>query len=206
MGETMLAVEKLKENFGSEIVEVTETAGQVSVTVRRDRIVDILRFLHNDGELLFDHLADLCGVDWLGKKTPRFEVVYNLFSIRYKRYIRIKAQVPEEDPRIDSVAHIWKTANWLERECYDMFGIVFEGHPDLRRLLMPEDWEGYPLRKDYPLFLEEDQEWKGFKELKQKARELAVYDWYPMLLEKDKAEEASQAEAAAQEEGHGTNA
>ncbi len=206
MGEDMLAVEKLKEAFGGDIIQVTECAGQVAVIVRRDRIVDILRFLHDDGELLFDHLADLTAVDWSGKKTPRFEVVYNLFSIRYKRYLRIKAQVPEEDPRIDSVTCIWKTANWLERECYDMFGIIFEGHPDLRRLIMPEDWQGHPLRKDYPLFLEEDQEWPGYQEVKKKARELAVYDWYPMLLEKEKAEEAAQAEAEAQEAGHGTNA
>ena len=200
----MSVVEKLKEQFPEEILEVTECAGQVSVTVRRERILEIMRFLHDEGDLRFDHLADLCGVDWLGRKTPRFEVVYNLFSIRYKRYLRVKAQVPEEDPRIDSVTSIWKTANWFERECYDMFGIVFEGHPDLRRVLMPEDWEGYPLRKDYPLFLEEDQEWQGYKELKQKARELAVYDWYPNLL-KQEAEEASP-EAAHQEEGHGTNA
>ncbi len=197
----MLAVEKLQENFPDEIIEVTECAGQVAVTVRKDRIVEILRFLHDDGELLFDHLADLTAVDWLGKKQPRFEVVYNLFSIRYKQYIRIKAQVSEEDPHIDSVCSIWKTANWFERECYDMFGIIFDGHPDLRRLLMPEDWEGHPLRKDYPLFLEEEQEWKGYKELRKKARELAKYDWYPLLLEKEedakKVADSSESEAAA---------
>ncbi len=194
----MLAVEKLQENFPHDIIEIKECAGQVSVTVQRDRIVDILRFLHDDGELLFDHLADVTAVDWLGKKEPRFEVVYNLFSIRYKQFIRIKVQVPENDPRVDSVTCIWKTANWLERECYDMFGIVFEGHPDLRRILMPEDWEGYPLRKDYPLFLEEEQEWKEYKKLRQKARELAQYDWYPMLAEKEKEEAGSpESEAAA---------
>ncbi len=183
----MLAVEKLQESFPNDIIEVSEYAGQAAVIVRKDRIVEILQFLHDDGELLFDHLADLTAIDWLGKKQPRFEVVYNLFSIRNKQYIRIKAQVSEEDPHIDSVCSIWKTANWLERECHDMFGIIFDGHPDLRRLLMPEDWQGYPLRKDYPLFLEEDQEWKGYKELRKKSRELAKHDWYPLLLERDKA-------------------
>ena len=195
----MVAVEKLKERFPNEIVRVEESAGQTAVVVRRDKIVDILRFLHQgDVELSFDHLADLTAVDWLGKKKPRFEVVYNLYSIRNKQYLRIKAQVPEEDPRLSSVTCIWKTANWFEREVYDMFGIVFEGHPDLRRLIMPEDWEGYPLRKDYPLFLEPEQEWPGYARLREKARDLAQYDWYQRVPmgEGQKGEE----------EGHGSNA
>ncbi len=196
----MLAVEKLQERFPEEIIEVFESAGQTVVVVRREKIVDILNFLHGDVELLFDHLADLTAIDWLGKKTPRFEVVYTLYSIRYKQYLRIKAQVPEDDPRLPSVTSIWKTANWFEREVYDMFGLVFEGHPDLRRLLMPEDWEGYPLRKDYPLFLEPDKEWPVYRELREKARELARFDWYPTLIEHDQAEEVTE------EEGHGANA
>ncbi len=197
----MLAVEKLKERFPDEIVKVFESAGQTVVIVRREKIVDILRFLHGDVELLFDHLADLTAVDWLGKKTPRFEVVYTLYSIRYKQYLRIKAQVPEEDPSIDTVTSIWKTANWFEREVYDMFGLVFRGHPDLRRLLMPKDWEGHPLRKDYPLFLEPEKEWPTYKELREKTRELARYDWYPTLLEREKSEGA-----ASEEADHGANA
>ena len=197
----MLAVEKLKERFPEDLLEVFESAGQTVVVVRRERVVDVLRFLKEDVELLFDHLADLTAVDWLGKKTPRFEVVYTLYSIRYKQYLRVKAPVPEDDPKIQTVSHLWKTANWFEREVYDMFGLLFEGHPDLRRLLMPDDWEGYPLRKDYPLFLEPEKEWPTYKELREKTRELARYDWYPTLLERDKA-----AERATEEEGHGANA
>ncbi len=201
----MDAVERLQEKFASEIVSVGESAGQTYVTVKREKIFDILKFLHDSGELLFDHLADLTAVDWYQKKTPRFEVVYNLYSIRYKQFLRIKAQVPEEDPRITSVSSIWKVANWFEREVYDMFGIVFEGHPDLRRLLMPEDWEGFPLRKDYPLFLEPEKEWSGFKELKEKARRLAPYDWYQRVPGEPLPGQAKE-EVSQEGEGHGTSA
>ena len=197
----MLAVEKLQERFPDEIVRIEESAGQTAVVVRREKVVEILRFLHDDVELLFHHLADLTAVDWLGKKTPRFEVVYNLYSIRYKQFLRVKAQVPEDDPCIDTVTSIWKAANWFEREVHDMFGIVFEGHPDLRRLLMPEDWEGYPLRKDYPLFLGPEQEWKGYEELRQKARELGAYDWYARVPQGEEA-----LKKVAEEEGHGSDA
>ena len=197
----MSAVERLQEKFPGEIVEVGESAGQTFVVVKREKILDILRFLHQSGDLLFDHLADLTAVDWLKKKTPRFEVVYNLYSIRHREYLRVKAQVPEEDPRIASVTPIWKVANWFEREVYDMFGIVFEGHPDLRRLLMPEDWEGFPLRKDYPLFLSPEEEWRGLVELKEKARRLAPYDWYQRV-----PPGAQEPEEEPEEEGHGASA
>jgi len=201
----MLAIEKLQEKFPEEILEVGEVAGQTFVIVKREKIFDILKFLHESGELLFDHLADLTAVDWFKKKTPRFEVVYNLYSIRYKQFLRVKAQVPEEDPRIASVTPIWKVANWFEREVYDMFGIVFEGHPDLRRLLMPEDWEGFPLRKDYPLSLPPEQEWQGLVELREKARRLAPFDWYQRVPGK-KEEAAGEEGQAAEEGGHGASA
>ncbi len=201
----MSAVERLQEKFPEEIIEVGESAGQTYVIVKRERILDILKFLHDAGDLLFDHLADLTAVDWYKKKTPRFEVVYNLYSIRYKEFLRIKAQVPEEDPRITSVTSIWKVANWFEREVYDMFGIVFEGHPDLRRLLMPEDWEGFPLRKDYPLFLKPEEEWRGLVELKEKACRLASFDWYQRVPGELEAAEEGKTEAA-EGEGHGASA
>ncbi|AEH45487.1 NADH (or F420H2) dehydrogenase, subunit C [Thermodesulfatator indicus DSM 15286] len=177
----MLAIEMLKENFPDEIIEEGESAGQPYVVVKKEKIVEILRFLHDKPELLFDHLADLTAVDWFKKKTPRFEIVYNLFSIRYKQFLRVKAQVSEEDPQIDSVTSIWKVANWFEREVYDMFGITFKGHPDLRRLIMPEDWQGYPLRKEHPLALEGESEWQEYKKLKEKAKEFAQYDWYQRI-------------------------
>lgn len=170
--------EKIKENFPDEVVEVTNFRDQVSVIVKKERIVDICRYLHDDPILSFDHLQDLTGVDYLGKKEPRFEVVHNLYSVRYRHRIRIRAQVPEDDPHIRTVTSIWAGANWHERECFDMFGIVFTGHPDLRRILMPEDWEGYPLRKDYPLKgPEPEKDWPGFVEVLKRFEELKEFEW-----------------------------
>ncbi|MBI3593015.1 MAG: NADH-quinone oxidoreductase subunit C, partial [Nitrospirae bacterium] len=121
-------------------------------------------YLHDTPELYFNYLEDLCGVDYHGKKEPRFEVVYHLYSLRHRHMLRIKAEVPEDDCAIESVVDIWAGANWHERECYDMFGVTFRGHPDHRRILMPEDWAGHPLRKDYPLKSDlGEMEWEGYK-------------------------------------------
>jgi len=170
--------EKIKEKFPDQVIEVVEFRDQVSVIVKRGQIVGILRFLHDDPLLSFDHLQDLTAVDYIKKKEIRFEVVYNLYSIRYRHKIRIRAQVPENDPKIDSVVPIWAGANWHERECYDMFGILFTGHPDLRRILMPEDWEGFPLRKDYPLKGPDfDKDWTGFTDVIKRSKELREFEW-----------------------------
>ncbi len=174
----MEAVAKLKERFGGAILGEEVSAGQTAIYVKREAVEEVLRYLHD--ELGFDHLADLCGVDYLGwkgkkKKPERFEVVYNLYSIKNRTFLRVKVPVPESDPWVPTVTGIWGVANWFERECYDMFGIKFKGHPDLRRLLMPEDWPGHPLRKDYPLELEE--EWLEYEKLREKARELSRYEW-----------------------------
>ncbi len=142
------AVAKLKERFGERVLEVAEHRGQVAVTVDRDAVIDICSFLKQECGYRF--LTDVCGVDYLGRQ-PRFMVVYQLCNMDEKRRLRLKAPVPEEDCRIASVTGIWSTANWLEREVWDMFGIEFKGHPDLRRILLPDDWEGHPLRKDYPV-------------------------------------------------------
>lgn len=168
--------EKIKERFPDEVVEITSFRDQVSVIVKKDKIVDICRFLHDDGNILCDYLADLCGADYLNKKVPRFEVVYQLYSIRHHHRIRVKAQVPEDNPTIESVTSIWAGANWHERECYDLFGIVFKGHPDLRRVLLPEDWEGHPLRKEYPVKGPE-KEWSGFQEVLDKAKQFKEFGW-----------------------------
>jgi NADH-quinone oxidoreductase subunit C len=150
--------------FSDEVRKIDEFRGQVSVTVRKRRIKDIMSNLWAAPEYHFDFLEDLCGADYLGKKEPRFEVVYFLHSMRHRHKIRIKAEVPENDCFIDSVTNIWTGANWHERECYDLFGIQFIGHPDHRRILMPEDWEGHPLRKDYPLQSNlGEREWPEFK-------------------------------------------
>ncbi len=174
--EPLEIAEKIKEKFPEEVKGIKEFRGQVSVTVKRERIVEICRWLHDEPDLNFDLLKDLCGVDYLGKKPIRFEVVYTLYSMTHHHMIRIKAEVPEEDPEIDSVIEIWRGADWHERECYDMFGIKFRGHPDLRRILLPEDWEGHPLRKDYPEKGPE-KEWKGFQEVLDTAKRLQEYVW-----------------------------
>lgn len=162
--EPLEIADKLKERFPEEISDVSEFRGQVSVSVKKNRIVEICRYLHSDPSLHFDFLSDLCGVDYLGRK-PRFEVVYNLYSIKHRHRIRLKAGVPEEDTDIDSVTPVWIGADWHERETFDMYGIHFKGHPDLRRILMPDDWEGYPQRKDYPLKGPE-KEYAGYEEIK----------------------------------------
>ena len=170
--------EKIKEKFADQVVEVVEFRDQVSVIVKRDQILSILKFLHDDPLLSLDHLQDLTAVDYIKKKEIRFEVVYNLYSIRHRHKVRIRAQVPENDTKIDSVVPIWSGANWHERECYDMFGITFTGHPDLRRILMPEDWEGFPLRKDYPLKGPEfDKDWPGFTDVVKRSKELREFEW-----------------------------
>ncbi len=180
--EPIAIAELIKERFPEDVKDIMEFRGQVSVIVKKENIKDIMRYLHDTPELYFDFLEDLCGVDYLGRKDIRFEVVYHLYSMKHRHMIRIKAEVSEEDPTIDSVVDIWAGANWHERECYDMYGIKFNGHPDLRRILMPEDWEGYPLRKDYPLKSDlGEMEWKGYKEvieIAEKNRQYEVDEWH----------------------------
>lgn len=142
------AVAKLKEAFSDCVLEVKEFRGETTVVVKKERIVEICTFLKK--ELGFNFLTDLCGVDYLGQ-TPRFMVVYQLYNIGSHQRLRLKAPVEENDSKVDTVSGVWATANWLERECWDLMGISFNNHPDLRRILMPADWQGHPLRKDYPV-------------------------------------------------------
>jgi len=141
--------DRLREQFPDAVIAVREMAGEQTVVVDREKIVDILRFLRDDEELQYNFLSDLTAVDFLGR-VPRFEVVYHLLSMPNKRRVRLKVLVDDGTPA-PSVVSVYPTANFLEREVYDLFGIEFHGHPSLRRILMPEDWEGHPLRKDYPL-------------------------------------------------------
>ena len=175
--EALQVAEKIKERFPEEVLDVKEFRGQVAVTLKKDRILDICRFLHDDPDLFFDYLVDVCGADYLGKNEKRFEVVYHLYSIKHRHALRLKAEVAGDTPSIDSVMPVWIGANWHEREAYDMYGIVFKGHPDLRRILLPEDWEGYPLRKDYPLQGPE-KEWSGFIEILDKAKRYREFEWH----------------------------
>jgi len=164
--EPLRIAERLKETFPQEVLDITEFRGQVSVVVRSERIKEICRYLHDEPDIRMDYLSDLCGVDYMNKRRVRFEVVYNLYSLKHRHRIRLKALVNEDEPFIDTVTDIWKGANWHERETYDMFGIIFRGHPDLRRILLPEDWKGFPLRKDYPVTGPDDWEWEGYEEVK----------------------------------------
>ena len=122
----------------------------VAVYASREHLPVVVRALREDPSLNFALLAELTAVDtW--PHEPRFEVTYLLVSIANRLRLRLKVRVPGDDAHIATVSDVWRGANWLEREVWDLFGIVFDGHPDLRRLLMPEDWEGFPLRKDYPV-------------------------------------------------------
>ena len=174
--EPLQIADKIKEKFPESFVDAKEFRGQASVTLKKERIIDICRFLHDDPDLLLDYLVDLCGADYMGKKEKRFEVVYQLYSIPLRHAIRLKAEVPETDLKIDSVMPVWIGADWHEREAYDMFGIVFRGHPDLRRILLPESWEGFPLRKDYPLQGPE-KEWPGFLDVLDRAKRYREFEW-----------------------------
>jgi NADH-quinone oxidoreductase subunit C len=142
-------LERLVGKFGDDIVSTHSDFGDDTALVRRERIVEICTFLRDDPGLRFDFAMDLTGVDYLGEE-PRFEVVYHLYSLEKKHRVRIKTRVPEEDPVIDSVIPVWAGADWYEREAYDMYGIVFRNHPNLKRILMYESFVGHPLRKDYP--------------------------------------------------------
>ena len=142
------AVGKLKQSFSEDVLDVAVFRGETTITVKKEKIVEISTFLRD--ELGYNFLADLCGVDYLGT-TPRFMVVYNIYNIALKDRLRIKVPVEENDAKVDTVTVVWGTANWHERECWDLMGISFNNHPDLRRILMAADWEGHPLRKDYPL-------------------------------------------------------
>ncbi|GBD39202.1 NADH-quinone oxidoreductase subunit 5 [bacterium HR37] len=144
-------IDSLRNKYPYAIGEIKTFRGEVSVFVKRELIREICSYLKKEFDFKF--IVDITAVDYLGRKTPRFEVVYYLhrFGPDFEENIRIrlKVEVPEEDPKVYSVTSVWSGANWLEREVYDMFGIEFVGHPDLRRILMPEDYEAFPLRKDF---------------------------------------------------------
>ncbi len=142
-------MQALQERFPDDVVLRSRFRGEWNLEVPRARIHSVLQFLK--AEQGMDFLIDLTAVDWLDRKTPRFEVVYWVGSVFHNRKLRLHVPVPESDPTVPSVADLYKAALWLEREVYDLFGLRFEGHPDLKRILLWEGFEGHPLRKDYPL-------------------------------------------------------
>ncbi|NOK62094.1 MAG: NADH-quinone oxidoreductase subunit C [Chloroflexi bacterium AL-W] len=147
-------VNRLQSTFSHAIEDMKEFRGLVNLHIKRDSIVDVAQFLRDDPELRYNFLENLCGVDYLGRE-PRFEVVYHMLSYQNRHRVCLKVGLLEDDLHMPSLTPLWQTANWQERETYDMFGIVFHGHPSLERILMPEDWVGHPLRKDVPLGDEE---------------------------------------------------
>ena len=143
-------VKKLRARFEGVVGEALEFVGQVSLRIEPDRIVEVCNFLRDDPDAAFNYLSDLTCVHYPMRQEAPLEIVYNLYSIRRNERVRLKVSITESSG-VDSVTSVWPTANWMEREVYDLFGVNFKNHPDLRRILLPPDWEGHPLRKDYPL-------------------------------------------------------
>ncbi len=142
-------VEKLKQENSAWVADVKDALGEVTIFVPAEFIVDVCWVLKTKHE--FDMLADLCGSDRGVEEDPRFEVNYHLLSTKHYNRLRLKVLLSEDAPNVKTVTSVWKTADWHEREAYDLVGINFEGHPDLRRILLPSDFDGHALRKDYPL-------------------------------------------------------
>ena len=152
MNETLATLcGELRESFPEYVGEPVVEFGEVSLRVAREGIADVCRWLRDSGP--FEMLADLSCVDYFGiaPGADRFMIAYHLYSFSMNERVRLRVFVPDGDEHVESVATVWPAANWHEREVYDFFGIVFDGHPDLRRIFMPDDWEGHPQRKDYPL-------------------------------------------------------
>lgn len=143
--------ERIQQEYPRGFIKAVEWRGDVAVTVTREFLHDIARFVHDDPEFDCDYIVHVSSVDWPDDEE-RFEVVYEVYSVRKRHRLRLKTRVPELDCIVDSLTDLWKGAEFMEREVYDMMGIRFRHHPDLRRILMPDDYtEGYPLRKDFPV-------------------------------------------------------
>ena len=149
--------DKLAAALQDHVCKITVALGEVTVHVTADQYVGVMKTLRDAEDCKFEQLIDLCGVDYsayreVGTEGPRFGVVVHLLSVSLNQRVRVKVLCPNDDlPKVDSVNALWNSANWYEREAFDLYGIVFEGHPDLKRILMPDDFDGHPLRKDYPL-------------------------------------------------------
>lgn len=147
-------VKELKEKFAGDIKEATEFLGQLSIRVSGERIVEICDYLRQNSQARFNYLSDLTCVHYPLRTEAAFDVVYNLYSITANERVRLYVGTNDS---VATVTDVWPAANWMEREVYDLFGVTFTGHPDLRRILLPADWEGHPLRKDYALEFVENQ-------------------------------------------------
>ncbi|HEX9143549.1 MAG TPA: NADH-quinone oxidoreductase subunit C [Candidatus Binatia bacterium] len=145
--ESTAIYQALEKRFPDKVSQFKGDVAEPYLNVDPRAIVDVCRFLRDDKDLDFEVLSDLTALDW--PKEEKIQTVYHLYSYSQRHQIVLKADLPRENPRIATVEGVWKVANWFEREVYDLFGVIFEGHSDLRRIMLPEDWVGYPLRKDY---------------------------------------------------------
>lgn len=145
-------IDKVSDRFKDALIRSETFRDDLTLLVKKENIVEVLKFLKEDPELFFNFLVDITAVDYLKmEKSPRFNVVYCLRSQKSGQRLIVKAPVSERDCKIETVTGVWRSANWPEREIFDMYGITVENHPDLKRLLMPYNYPGHPLRKDYPL-------------------------------------------------------
>jgi NADH-quinone oxidoreductase subunit C len=144
-------ITSLQQSHSDAVLEVIQAFGEITLVVAGASLVELCNHLKTTPEFAFNMLMDICGADRGPEEDPRFEVNYHLFSTTRFHRLRLKVVLSEEDLHVPTVTGIWRTANWHERETFDMFGVIFDGHPDLRRILLPDDWQGHALRKDFPL-------------------------------------------------------
>jgi NADH-quinone oxidoreductase subunit C len=153
MSETGANLQLIQQRLGAKVLEAFQAQGDDIVILDRTGLCASFRVLRDNPELAFDFLSDITAVDYWQKREPRFEVVYQITSLKNRRRLRLRVPVPESDPVVESLTPLWRGANFLEREVWDLFGICFIGHPDLRRILLYDEFQGHPLRKDYPVNL-----------------------------------------------------
>jgi NADH-quinone oxidoreductase subunit C len=167
-------ISSLQAAIPGSVSHISYWVGDWTIIVPVDKLLAVANHLHDTPDAAFDQLSDMTATDWPPRAEGRFDVVYCLYSIRHKQRVRMKVKVGENQP-IPSVTGVWPGANWLEREIYDMFGVNFTGHPDRRRILMPEDWQGFPQRKDYPLegpgelLMENPLDWLKLRQAREEA-------------------------------------
>ena len=148
--EDNLTIEKLRQQFADEILDTHAQHGDHTMILKPERILEIARFLKEDPDLQYNFLTDLTAVDYMTRE-PRFEMVYHFYSLPKNTKIRVKVPLPESKLEVESLTPLWKTANFMERECWEFFGVKFLNHPDMRHLFLYDEFQGFPLRKDYPL-------------------------------------------------------
>lgn len=145
-----LIIDKIKNQFPESVAEVSDFRDDLSITIKKENLLDVAKFLKEDSEQQFVMCKDVTAIDWATRKN-RFTTVYNIYSFHLNTNLRLKVNIESEPAKVNSVVEVWPSAEWYERETFDMYGIVFENHPDLRRMYMPEGFQYHPLRKDFPV-------------------------------------------------------